>query len=101
MFIGILQNIFRSWAIIFSQSPKVAFLTNCAFALKMVLKTAAFWRFSKTCRNMSVTESTVKEVMWFQYGIINFDYSNFDIGSDFIFTSYEICLGKNVRQQLK
>ena len=31
VFICILQNIFRSWAIIFSQSPKVIFWTNCAF----------------------------------------------------------------------
>ena len=34
VFIGILQNIFQSWSIIFSQSPKVAFWTNCAFPLK-------------------------------------------------------------------
>ena len=34
-FIGILQNIFRSWAIIFSQSPKVIFWTNCVFPLKI------------------------------------------------------------------
>ena len=28
-FIGILQNIFRAWVIIFSLSPKVVLLTNC------------------------------------------------------------------------
>ena len=35
LFIGILQNTFRSWAIIFSQSPRVVFWTNCAFPLKV------------------------------------------------------------------
>ena len=28
-FIGILQNLFRAWVIIFSLSPKVVLLTNC------------------------------------------------------------------------
>ena len=36
-FIGILQNIFRGWAIIFSQSSKVVTLTNCAFPLSITL----------------------------------------------------------------
>ena len=31
--IGILQNIFQSWSIFFSQSPKVVFWTNCALPL--------------------------------------------------------------------
>ena len=34
-FIGTLQNIFRSWAINFSQSPRVVFWTSCAFPLKV------------------------------------------------------------------
>ena len=35
VFIGILQNIFRSWVIfLFSESPKAVFWTNCAFPLK-------------------------------------------------------------------
>ena len=34
VFISILQNICRSWAIIFSQGPKVVFWTNCAFPLR-------------------------------------------------------------------
>ena len=47
-FIGILENIFRSWAIIFSQGPKVVFLTNCAFSLntfyKITLKPVNYFR---------------------------------------------------------
>ena len=35
VFIGILQNIFRSWAnFLFSESPKAVFWTNCTFPLK-------------------------------------------------------------------
>ena len=39
--------------------------------------------------------------MWFQWGIIGFDYSNFPIHNNHFFSSYEIAVGKNVRQQLK
>ena len=35
VFIGILQNIFWSWAIILAQSPKVVPWNNCAFPLKL------------------------------------------------------------------
>ena len=34
VFIGILQNIFQSWAITFWPSPKVIFWANCAFLLR-------------------------------------------------------------------
>ena len=46
MFSGILQNSFRSWDIIFSQSPKVLFWTKCAFPLKECSHEtlSIFWR---------------------------------------------------------
>ena len=37
----------------------------------------------------------------FQYGIINSDDQDFGIDSYSFFSSYEIVVGKNVRQQLK
>ena len=39
--------------------------------------------------------------IWFQYGIVSFDYSNFDIDNYRFFSSNETVAGKNVRQQLK
>ena len=95
-------------------------------------KTGVFWKFCKTCRNISTTEFSVKVVtvfrvvtffneviceikfpgideifyitnstnldcqMWFQRGMINFDYSNFKIDNYSFFSSYEIIVGKNV-----
>ena len=46
MFIGILWNIFRSWAVLFSQSPKVVFWTNWAFPLRLLfaLHAHSFYR---------------------------------------------------------
>ena len=38
VFIGILQNIFQSWASIFSQSPMVVFWVNCTFPLTFYKK---------------------------------------------------------------
>ena len=37
--------------------------------------------------------------MWFKYGIISFDDSNFDM--EFFLSQYEVIVDKNIRQQLK
>ena len=39
--------------------------------------------------------------MQFQCRIISFNYLNFDIDNYHFFSSYEIAVGKNVRQELK
>ena len=41
------------------------FTTRQNAFLKMVLKTAVFWKFCKTCKNTTMAEFTVKEVTVF------------------------------------
>ena len=54
------------------------------------------------CKIFSITNSTNMDChMWFQKGIISFNYSNFSIHNYPFFSSYEIAVGKIVRQQLK
>ena len=53
-FIGILQNIFRSWAVIFAHSAKVVFLRNSAYLLKLKYFKVMFniFEFSRVWENV-------------------------------------------------
>ena len=89
VFIGILQNIFQSWTIIFSQSPEVVFWMNCAFPLTSFA--GAFvtnfenvflagmqsgkhtWRFLLTSRTMCIPVVNIHEDLYCSGNFVTFD----------------------------